>query len=136
MNIDIHGWQLRFIVLKDSTLSYYKSAEDSDFGCRGAISLEKAIIRESEIDDCRFDISVNNLVWYLRAENPEDKRNWVDVLKSFRVSICIIFIPQMIIFHLVTLDRRRTKIKTAWKHIINTINFIDNKRMFNKTKFS
>lgn len=98
MNIDIHGWQLRFIVLKDSTLSYYKSAEDSDFGCRGAISLEKAIIRESEIDDCRFDISVNNLVWYLRAENPEDKRNWVDVLKSFRVSICIIFIPQMIIF--------------------------------------
>lgn len=83
---DIHGWQLRFIVLKDSTLSYYKSAEDSDFGCRGAISLEKAIVKESEIDDCRFDISVNNLVWYLRAENPEDKKNWVDVLKSFRVS--------------------------------------------------
>jgi collagen type IV alpha-3-binding protein len=48
---DIHGWQLRFIVLKDSTLSYYKSAEDSDFGCRGAICLERAQIKESEIDE-------------------------------------------------------------------------------------
>lgn len=43
---DIHGWQLRFIVLKDSTLSYYKSEEDSDFGCRGAICLERALVRE------------------------------------------------------------------------------------------
>lgn len=84
--LDIHGWQLRFIVLKDSTLSYYKSAEDSDFGCRGAICLERAIIRESDVDECRFDISVNNTVWYLRAENSEDKNNWVEVLKSFRVS--------------------------------------------------
>lgn len=77
---------MRFIVLKDSTLSYYKSAEDSDFGCRGAICLEKAVVKESEIDPLRFDVSVNNLVWYLRAENPEDKNNWVEVLKSFRVS--------------------------------------------------
>lgn len=41
----IHGWQPRFIVLKDSTLSYYKSKQDSDFGCRGAISLQKATIK-------------------------------------------------------------------------------------------
>ena len=59
----IHGWQVRFICLKDSTLSYYKSAEDSDFGCRGAICLEKATIKEHEIDECRFDISVENVVW-------------------------------------------------------------------------
>lgn len=84
--VDIHGWQQRFIVLKDSTLSYYKSAEDSDFGCRGAICLEKATIKCHDIDDCRFDISVNNLVWYLRAENTEDKNNWVEVLQSFKVN--------------------------------------------------
>jgi len=41
----IHGWQPRFIVLKDGTLSYYKSEDDSDFGCRGAISLQKATIK-------------------------------------------------------------------------------------------
>jgi collagen type IV alpha-3-binding protein len=73
-------------VLKDSTLSYYKSAEDSDFGCRGAICLEKAIVKESDVDDCRFEITVNNhLVWYLRAEDTEEKKNWVEVLRSFRV---------------------------------------------------
>lgn len=76
----------RFIVLKDSTLSYYKSPEDSDYGCRGAICLEKATVKEHEVDECRFDISVENVVWYLRADNCEDKKNWVEVLKSFRVS--------------------------------------------------
>lgn len=81
-------------MLKDSTLSYYKSAEDSDYGCRGALNLTRAYIQEHPIDECRFDISVDSLenenglsvVWYLRAENVEDKRNWVEVLKSFRVS--------------------------------------------------
>lgn len=41
----IHGWQSRFIVLKDGTLSYYKSEEETGFGCRGAISLFKATIK-------------------------------------------------------------------------------------------
>uniref|UniRef100_T1HLU5 PH domain-containing protein n=1 Tax=Rhodnius prolixus TaxID=13249 RepID=T1HLU5_RHOPR len=41
----IHGWQSRFIVLKDGILSYYKSQEDKGFGCRGAISLFKASIK-------------------------------------------------------------------------------------------
>lgn len=41
----IHGWQTRFIVLKDGTLSYYKSEHDSGFGCRGSISLYKADIK-------------------------------------------------------------------------------------------
>lgn len=41
----IHGWQPRYIVLRNGTLSYYKSEVDSDFGCRGAISLHKATIK-------------------------------------------------------------------------------------------
>lgn len=41
----IHGWQPRYIVLKDGTLSYYKSESESDLGCRGAISLQKATIK-------------------------------------------------------------------------------------------
>lgn len=38
----LHGWQDRYIVLKDGALSYYKSANDTAFGCRGAVSLGKA----------------------------------------------------------------------------------------------
>jgi collagen type IV alpha-3-binding protein len=40
----IHGWQDRYIVLKSGTLSYYKSENDTAFGCRGAISLTKAAL--------------------------------------------------------------------------------------------
>lgn len=43
----IYGWQPRYIVLKDGTLSYYKSESESDFGCRGAISLSRATIKVS-----------------------------------------------------------------------------------------
>lgn len=40
----LHGWQDRFIVLKDGTLSYYKSENDTSYGCRGAVSLSKATV--------------------------------------------------------------------------------------------
>lgn len=41
----IHGWQDRYIALKDGTLSYYKSENETAFGCRGAVSLVKAVIQ-------------------------------------------------------------------------------------------
>lgn len=44
----IHGWQDRFIVLKDSTLSYYKSELESNLGCRGALCLKKAKVKVIE----------------------------------------------------------------------------------------
>ncbi|KAI9577698.1 hypothetical protein GQX74_010885 [Glossina fuscipes] len=56
----IYGWRPRYIVLKDGTLSYYKSESESDFGCRGVISLRKAIIKTYESDELRFDVVVNN----------------------------------------------------------------------------
>lgn len=110
----IHGWQDRYIVLKAGTLSYYKSEQESGYGCRGALSLSKATIKvclldlllllniqqllhtitclfivllqPHEFDECRFDVSVNDCVWYLRAETVENKQNWVDALESYKVS--------------------------------------------------
>ncbi|KAF4803019.1 hypothetical protein TURU_019856 [Turdus rufiventris] len=40
----IHGWQDRWVVLKSSTLSYYKSEDETEYGCRGSICLSKAEI--------------------------------------------------------------------------------------------
>lgn len=42
-------------------------------------------LQSHEFDECRFDVSVNNCVWYLRAETPEDKLNWIEVLQSYNV---------------------------------------------------
>lgn len=43
----IQGWQDRFIVVKHGTISYYKSEEEASVGCRGTVSLAKAIISVS-----------------------------------------------------------------------------------------
>lgn len=43
----LHGWQDRYIVLKDSTISYFKSEDETAFGCRGAVSVLKATITVS-----------------------------------------------------------------------------------------
>ncbi|XP_075595089.1 ceramide transfer protein isoform X4 [Balearica regulorum gibbericeps] len=40
----IHGWQDRWVVLKSNTLSYYKSEDETEYGCRGSICLNKAVI--------------------------------------------------------------------------------------------
>ena len=80
----IHGWQSRYIVLKDGTLSYYKSKRDTSLGCRGSISLFKATIKPHEFDECRFDVSVNDSVWYLRAATAEEKAQWVDILETYK----------------------------------------------------
>lgn len=52
-----------------------------------------------EFDECRFDVSVNDcLVWYLRANSPEECQRWVDVLKSYKVSYYLI---DMIIYYFI-----------------------------------
>ncbi|XP_076465042.1 ceramide transfer protein-like [Babylonia areolata] len=77
----LHGWQDRYIVLKDGTLSYYKSEDETAFGCRGAVSLNRAAVTPHQFDDCRFDVSVNDSVWYLRGATLEERQRWVDSIE-------------------------------------------------------
>lgn len=37
----LHGWQERYVVVAEGVLSYYKSESDTQFGCRGSISLHQ-----------------------------------------------------------------------------------------------
>ncbi|KAA0199999.1 hypothetical protein HAZT_HAZT001362, partial [Hyalella azteca] len=77
----IHGWQDRYFVLRDGTLSYYRSQGDASFGCRGSISVSRAIVKAHEIDECRFDVCLNDSVWYLRTERCDVKHQWVDAFE-------------------------------------------------------
>uniref|UniRef100_A0A673GXV6 Ceramide transfer protein n=1 Tax=Sinocyclocheilus rhinocerous TaxID=307959 RepID=A0A673GXV6_9TELE len=83
----IHGWQDRWVVLKNNTLSYYKSQDEREYGCRGSLCLSKAVITPHEFDECRLDISVNDSVWYLRAQDPEHRNQWIDSIEQHRVSV-------------------------------------------------
>lgn len=80
----IHGWQDRYIVVKDSTMAYYKSQQDTGYGCRGSVSMQQASIKPHEFDECRFDVCVNDSVWYLRAETPEEKQRWFSFLENLK----------------------------------------------------
>lgn len=37
----LHGWQERYFVVSNGILSYYRSEFDTQYGCRGSISLHK-----------------------------------------------------------------------------------------------
>ncbi len=79
----LHGWQERYFALKtDGNLVYYKSNNDTEFGCRGSISVQKAKVKRHDLDELRFDVSVNDCNWYLRARSVEDRQKWTDALEN------------------------------------------------------
>lgn len=82
----IHGWQDRYVVLQNGTIAYYKSAFDTELGCRGSLSLGKAVIEPNEFDECRFDVRVNDSVYYLRTNEPEERQSWIDSLEAIKAS--------------------------------------------------
>ena len=46
----LHGWQERYFVVGEGILSYYKSEFDTQFGCRGSVSLHKSKVLVSHVD--------------------------------------------------------------------------------------
>jgi collagen type IV alpha-3-binding protein len=45
----------------------------------------RRLFQPHEFDECRFDVSVNDCVWYLRADSVESKQIWVDALESYKL---------------------------------------------------
>lgn len=42
-----------------------------------------------DLDDCRFDIRVNDSVWYLRAKTVEERQKWLEAIDEHRVFIIL-----------------------------------------------
>uniref|UniRef100_A0A3B3V8K3 PH domain-containing protein n=1 Tax=Poecilia latipinna TaxID=48699 RepID=A0A3B3V8K3_9TELE len=70
----IHGWQDRWVVLKNNTLSYYKSQDETEYGCRGSLCLSKAVITVSIIH-CRdfetWDTKLLNRKYWQAKKKPK-----------------------------------------------------------------
>uniref|UniRef100_S4RXN9 Ceramide transporter 1b n=1 Tax=Petromyzon marinus TaxID=7757 RepID=S4RXN9_PETMA len=43
------------------------------------------VLQPHEFDECRFDISVNDSVWYFRAEDPQHRQMWVEALEHHKL---------------------------------------------------
>ena len=44
----LHGWQERYVVVAEGIMSYYKSEYDTQYGCRGSISLHQVKVLVSK----------------------------------------------------------------------------------------
>eukprot|EP00128_Syssomonas_multiformis_P007227 Colp12_sorted_trinity150504_noHs@21788 len=77
----IHGWQERYVILNGGFLSYYKNKDEIAYGCRGAMNLKQARVTLHEFDPLRFDVSLNESLYYLRAATEEEKSKWVELIE-------------------------------------------------------
>ncbi|KAL9094980.1 MAG: hypothetical protein Q9165_002582 [Trypethelium subeluteriae] len=72
-----NGWKLRFFVLEDGVLSYYKHQDDAGSACRGAINMRIAKLHMDPSDKLRFEIHGKSSVKYhLRANHQVEAKRW------------------------------------------------------------
>jgi len=74
-------WQMRWFVLKDHKISYYRSKQIVD--AAGVIDLSHAHVKVSSIDRVNtFEIVIPNRVYYIQADNSSDFFAWQEVIKQ------------------------------------------------------
>lgn len=50
-------------------------------------------LQPHDFDECRFDISVNDSVWYLRAQDPDHRQQWIDAIEQHKVGSPVFACP-------------------------------------------
>ncbi|KAI4273377.1 MAG: hypothetical protein LQ337_004672 [Flavoplaca oasis] len=77
------GFKLRWFVLEDGVLSYYKHQDDADAACRGAINMRIAKLYMDPQDKTRFEIEGKSSVKYhLKANHVIEAKRWFWVLNN------------------------------------------------------
>ncbi|KAL8912688.1 MAG: hypothetical protein Q9171_002321 [Xanthocarpia ochracea] len=77
------GFKLRWFVLEDGVLSYYKHQDDADSACRGAINMRIAKLHLDPQDKTRFEIEGKSSVKYhLKANHAVEAKRWFWVLNN------------------------------------------------------
>ncbi|CAH8824141.1 unnamed protein product [Trichobilharzia szidati] len=82
----LHGWQERYFILSDGFLTYYRNAEDLDLGSRGSVRIKNAYVKTHEYDECRFEVRVGDVIWYLRGLSQEERYNWISAIERHRIA--------------------------------------------------
>ncbi|KAF8541240.1 Oxysterol-binding protein-domain-containing protein [Trichophaea hybrida] len=77
------GYKLRWFVLEDGVLSYYKNQEDTGSACRGAINMRIAKLHIDPADKQRFEIHGKGSVKYhLKANHIVEAKRWYWTLNN------------------------------------------------------
>jgi ankyrin repeat protein len=77
------GYQLRWFVLEDGVLSYYKHQDDAGSACRGAINMRIAKLHMSAEEKTKFEIHGKSSVKYtLKANHEVEAKRWFWALNN------------------------------------------------------
>ncbi|KAI0475950.1 oxysterol binding protein [Xylariaceae sp. FL0804] len=77
------GYQLRWFVLENGVLSYYKHQDDAENACRGAISMRIATLHMSPDEKTKFEIIGKSSVKYtLKANHEVEAKRWFWALNN------------------------------------------------------
>ena len=77
------GYKLRWFVLEDGVLSYYKHQDDAGSACRGAINMKITTLHMDPQDKTRFEIQGKSSVKYhLKANHAVEAKRWFWALNN------------------------------------------------------
>ena len=77
------GYKLRWLVLEEGVLSYYKHQDDAGSACRGAINMRIAKLHMDPQDKTRFEIHGKSSVKYhLKANHVVEAKRWFWALNN------------------------------------------------------
>lgn len=78
------GYKLRWFVLENGVLSYYKRQNDTERACRGSISMRNASVHLDSSEKLRFEVITkgSNAKFHLKANHPVETSRWVWTLSN------------------------------------------------------
>lgn len=76
------GYKLRWFVLKNNTLYYYKSSKDSADMYRSCLNLRMATVKLDSSEKNKFEIRTPTTKLHLRATHPVETNRWVWALQN------------------------------------------------------
>ena len=77
------GYKLRWFVLEDGVLSYYKHQDDAGSACRGAMNMRIAKLSMDSSDKTKFEIlGKSSIKYHLRANHSVEAKRWFWALNN------------------------------------------------------
>ncbi|XP_037287375.2 pleckstrin homology domain-containing family A member 8-like [Rhipicephalus microplus] len=82
-----NGWQPRWFILDKGILTYYKSQDEVNQGCKGSVKVSACEIVVHPTDNRRLDLVIpSEQHFYLRAPTPSERQQWLVALGSSKAA--------------------------------------------------
>ncbi len=77
----LHGWQNRWVTLRNGKLEYFKSKAEREFS-RAKIDISHTVVKRHQIDPNRFELRCGDQALYLRAASIPERDDWLAAIEA------------------------------------------------------